>query len=105
MIRRPPRSTLFPYTTLFRSLGARAAQFPHREAVSIYFGGGTPSLWDPPQLGRVLGEIRTLWRVRPHAEVTLEANPGTTDEERFTAVRELGVNRLSIGGQAFAPAQ
>src|SRR5882762_5111604 len=51
------------------------------------------------------GEIRALWRVRPDAEVTLEANPGTTDEERFTAFRELGVNRLSIGVQSFAPAQ
>jgi len=90
---------------VLRELRARAAQFPHREAVSIYFGGGTPSLWDPPQLGRVLGEIRALWRIRPDAEVTLEANPGTTDEERFTAFRELGVNRLSIGVQSFAPAQ
>ena len=90
---------------VLRELRARAAQFPHREAVSIYFGGGTPSLWDPPQLGRVLGEIRALWRVRPDAEVTLEANPGTTDEGRFTAFRELGVNRLSIGVQSFAPAQ
>ncbi|HEY4883682.1 MAG TPA: radical SAM family heme chaperone HemW [Myxococcales bacterium] len=90
---------------VLRELRARAAQFPHREAVSIYFGGGTPSLWDPPQLGRVLGGIGALWRVRPDAEVTLEANPGTTDEERFTAFRELGVNRLSIGVQSFAPAQ
>jgi oxygen-independent coproporphyrinogen-3 oxidase len=43
--------------------------------------------------------------VRPDAEITLEANPGTTDEERFAALRELGVNRLSIGVQSFAPAQ
>ena len=90
---------------VLRELGARAAQFPGREALSIYFGGGTPSLWDPPQLGRVLREIRSLWSVRTSAEVTLEANPGTTDEERFAAFRELGVNRLSIGVQSFAPAQ
>src|SRR5256885_1905787 len=90
---------------VLRELGARAARFPGREAVSIYFGGGTPSLWDPPQLGRVLREIRSLWSVRADAEVTLEANPGTTDEERFAAFRELGVNRLSIGVQSFAPAQ
>ena len=90
---------------VLRELGARAAQFPGREAVSIYIGGGTPSLWDPPQLGRVLREIRSLWPVRAGAEVTLEANPGTTDEERFAAFRELGVNRLSIGVQSFAPAQ
>jgi len=90
---------------VLRELRTRAEQFPDREAISIYFGGGTPSLWDPPQLGRVLREIRSLWRVRPDAEVTLEANPGTTDEGRFTAFRDLGVNRLSIGVQSFAPAQ
>jgi len=90
---------------VLRELRARAAQFPGREAVSVYFGGGTPSLWDPPQLGRVLREIGELWPVRPGAEVTLEANPGTTDEERFAAFRELGVNRLSIGVQSFAEGQ
>jgi oxygen-independent coproporphyrinogen-3 oxidase len=90
---------------VLKELRSRAAQFPDREAISIYFGGGTPSLWDPPELGRVLREVRSLWRVRPDAEVTLEANPGTTDEERFSAFRELGVNRLSIGVQSFAPAQ
>jgi putative oxygen-independent coproporphyrinogen III oxidase len=88
-----------------RELQARAAQFPRREAISIYFGGGTPSLWDPPQLARVVREIRSLWSVRPDAEVTLEANPGTTDEERFSAFRELGINRLSIGVQSFAAQQ
>jgi putative oxygen-independent coproporphyrinogen III oxidase len=94
------------YTSaVLRELRARAAQFPGREAVSVYFGGGTPSLWDPPQLGRVLSEVRALFPVRPDAEITLEANPGTTDEARFTAFRELGVNRLSIGVQSFAPAQ
>jgi oxygen-independent coproporphyrinogen-3 oxidase len=90
---------------VLRELEGRAEQFPDREAISIYFGGGTPSLWDPPQLGRVLREIRSLWRIRSDAEVTLEANPGTTDEERFAAFRDLGVNRLSIGVQSFAPAQ
>ncbi|HET9753149.1 MAG TPA: radical SAM protein, partial [Myxococcales bacterium] len=94
------------YTSaVLRELRARAAQFPGREAVSVYFGGGTPSLWDPPQLGRVLREVRALFPVRQDAEVTLEANPGTTDEARFSAFRELGVNRLSIGVQSFAPAQ
>jgi oxygen-independent coproporphyrinogen-3 oxidase len=91
--------------SVLRELRARAAQFPGREAGSIYFGGGTPSLWDPPQLGRVLREVRALWTVRRDAEVTLEANPGTTDEQRFAAFRELGVNRLSIGVQSFASEQ
>ncbi|HET9753643.1 MAG TPA: radical SAM family heme chaperone HemW [Myxococcales bacterium] len=94
------------YTSaVLRELRARAEQFAGREAVSVYFGGGTPSLWDPVQLGRVLREVRALFPLRPDAEITLEANPGTTDEARFTAFRELGVNRLSIGVQSFAPAQ
>jgi oxygen-independent coproporphyrinogen-3 oxidase len=92
---------------VLRELRARAAQFaePSREAVSIYFGGGTPSLWDPPQVGRVLAACRDLFDVREGAEITLEANPGTTDEGRFTAFRKLGVNRLSIGVQSFADSQ
>lgn len=90
---------------VLRELSRRAADFAGRSPISIYFGGGTPSLWEPRQLGRVLREIRSLWPVAAGAEVTLEANPGTTDEERFSAFRELGVNRLSIGVQSFATAQ
>ena len=92
---------------VLRELRARAPQFtePRREVVSIYFGGGTPSLWDPPQVGRVLAACRELFDVERGAEVTLEANPGTTDEGRFTAFRALGVNRLSIGVQSFADSQ
>jgi oxygen-independent coproporphyrinogen-3 oxidase len=90
---------------VLRELRERAAEFADREAISIYFGGGTPSLWDPAQVARVLAEIRALWKVKAGAEITLEANPGTTDEARFSAFRESGVNRLSIGVQSFAPAQ
>jgi oxygen-independent coproporphyrinogen-3 oxidase len=90
---------------VLRELRARREEFPRRDAISIYFGGGTPSLWDPEQVGRVLAEVRALWQVDPDAEVTLEANPGTTDEARFSAFRQLGINRLSIGVQSFAPAQ
>ena len=56
--------------SVVRELRVRAAQFPDRKAISIYFGGGTPSLWDPTQFGRVLREIRSLWSVEPEAEVT-----------------------------------
>jgi putative oxygen-independent coproporphyrinogen III oxidase len=90
---------------VLRELRVRAAEFPDREAISVYFGGGTPSLWDPPLFARVLAEVRALWKVAPDAEITLEANPGTTDEERFAAFREAGANRLSIGVQSFAPQQ
>ena len=91
---------------VLRELRVRAAEFGDgREASSVYFGGGTPSLWDPPLFARVLLEVRALWKVAPGAEITLEANPGTTDEARFSAFREAGVNRLSIGVQSFAPQQ
>ncbi|HUJ27725.1 MAG TPA: radical SAM family heme chaperone HemW, partial [Myxococcales bacterium] len=90
---------------VLRELLNRSVEFRGREAASVYFGGGTPSLWAPPLFARVLREIRSLWPVREDAEITLEANPGTTDEERFAAFREAGVNRLSIGVQSFAPAQ
>ncbi len=90
---------------VLRELAVRAREFAGREAVSIYFGGGTPSLWDPPLFARVLAEVRSLWKVAPGAEITLEANPGTTDEDRFSAFREAGANRISIGVQSFAPQQ
>ncbi|GAC1545777.1 MAG: radical SAM family heme chaperone HemW [Myxococcales bacterium] len=92
-----------------RELRARAPAFVEggveRRAVSIYFGGGTPSLWDPDCVARVIAEVRSLFPVEPHAEVTLEANPGTTDEARFSAFRAGGVNRLSIGVQSFSAQQ
>jgi oxygen-independent coproporphyrinogen-3 oxidase len=90
---------------VLRELETRAREFAGREAISIYFGGGTPSLWDPPLFARVLQAVRSLWKVRVDAEITIEANPGTTDEERFAAFREAGANRISIGVQSFAPAQ
>lgn len=90
---------------VLRELRVRAAEFPDREAISIYFGGGTPSLWDPPLLARVLSEVSASWKVASGAEITLEANPGTTDEARFAAFREAGANRLSIGVQSFAQKQ
>jgi putative oxygen-independent coproporphyrinogen III oxidase len=90
---------------IVRELRARREVTGEREADSIYFGGGTPSLWDPEHVERVLQEVHALWRVKPGAEITLEANPGTTDEARFSAFRHAGVNRLSIGVQSFAPAQ
>lgn len=92
---------------VLRELAAQAPRFaaPRRRAVSVYFGGGTPSLWEPPLFARVLAEVRARFDVAPDAEVTLEANPGTTDEARFAAFRAAGANRLSIGVQSFAQAQ
>jgi len=90
---------------VLRELRERAPAFAGGRAVSIYFGGGTPSLWNPACVDEVLREVRARFDVTASAEVTLEANPGTTDEARFAAFRAAGVNRLSIGVQSFAAPQ
>ena len=70
---------------------------------SIYFGGGTPGLWRPDALGRVLEAARRAFGAPPAAdlEITVEANPGEVSGEHLRALRGLGVNRLSLGVQAF----
>ena len=68
---------------------------------SVFFGGGTPSLCPPEQIGRVLDALRAGPGLHPQAEITLEANPGTADETHFAGYRQAGVNRLSIGVQSF----
>jgi oxygen-independent coproporphyrinogen-3 oxidase len=68
---------------------------------TIFFGGGTPSFPDPELVIRILNAIRSRFRVLPDAEVSIEANPGTRDRSRFTALRQAGFNRLSMGVQAF----
>lgn len=67
---------------------------------TIFFGGGTPSLLTPSQLESILSAARQTFAVAADAEITLEANPGTVDESYLSAVRALGVNRLSYGVQS-----
>jgi putative oxygen-independent coproporphyrinogen III oxidase len=74
-----------------------------RPVDSVFLGGGTPSLFAPESIERLLGGIRARLTLQPAAEITLEANPGTVDRERFQGFREAGVNRLSIGVQSFQP--
>lgn len=74
-----------------------------RKVSSIFFGGGTPSLLSGQALDKLLTAIRTLLPILPDAEVTLEANPGTVEAEKFAAFRDVGVNRLSLGIQSFNP--
>jgi oxygen-independent coproporphyrinogen-3 oxidase len=73
---------------------------PDGPVVSVYFGGGTPSLADPSVIARILEAIAARARLAPRAEITLETNPGTVDAARLRAYRAVGVNRLSIGVQA-----
>jgi putative oxygen-independent coproporphyrinogen III oxidase len=68
---------------------------------SIFIGGGTPSLFAPSSIDRLLADIRARLRLEADCEVTLEANPGTFEKDRFRAYRDAGVTRLSIGVQSF----
>lgn len=74
-----------------------------RRISSIFFGGGTPSIFSARAIDDILSGVRSLIPVSPNAEITLEANPGTFEQEKFNDYRALGINRLSIGIQSFAP--
>jgi len=79
------------------SIGSRTIE-------TIFFGGGTPSLFAPEEFARLLEALRRLAHVAPDAEVTLEANPGTVERGRFAGYRDAGITRVSLGAQSFAPA-
>ena len=74
-----------------------------RRIVSIFIGGGTPSLFSAEAIDRLLAGIRARVPVAPDAEITLEANPGTFERAKFAGYRTAGVNRLSLGIQSFDP--
>jgi oxygen-independent coproporphyrinogen-3 oxidase len=70
-------------------------------ADTVYFGGGTPSLLEPSEVGRLIDACRRAFQLADGAEVTLEANPETVTTERLLAFRDAGINRLSFGVQSF----
>jgi putative oxygen-independent coproporphyrinogen III oxidase len=72
-----------------------------RPVHSIFIGGGTPSLFSPASIDRLLGDIRARLKLEADCEITLEANPGTFEKDRFRAFRSAGVTRLSVGVQSF----
>jgi oxygen-independent coproporphyrinogen-3 oxidase len=72
-----------------------------RRIDSVFFGGGTPSLFSAEALERLLSGLRARLPLRPDSEITLEANPGTVERGKFAEFREAGINRLSIGVQSF----
>jgi len=76
-----------------------------RRIVSVFIGGGTPSLFSPEAIDRLLADVRARLPLEPGCEITLEANPGTFERERFRAFRAAGVTRLSIGVQSFDDAK
>ena len=81
-------------------LAAQAALTGPRELVSVFLGGGTPSLMDPEAAGRILARAKALWSPAADLEVTLEANPTDAEADRFAAFAAAGVARLSLGLQA-----
>jgi putative oxygen-independent coproporphyrinogen III oxidase len=72
-----------------------------RNVHSIFIGGGTPSLFSPASIDRLLGDLRARLKLAPDCEITLEANPGTFERDRFRGYRAAGVTRLSVGVQSF----
>jgi putative oxygen-independent coproporphyrinogen III oxidase len=72
-----------------------------RKIHSVFFGGGTPSLFSADGIDRILTAVRTLTPLLPNAEITLEANPGTVEAGKFAGFRAAGVNRVSLGIQSF----
>jgi oxygen-independent coproporphyrinogen-3 oxidase len=86
---------------LGRDLEAALPAIWGRTIEAVFFGGGTPSLFSPEAIDAILTGVRTLTRLNPLAEITLEANPGTFERERFQGYRQAGVNRLSLGIQSF----
>lgn len=90
------RDTLEAICAHIESFSAEGIAVP-----TIFFGGGTPSFPDPEGIIRILDTIRSRFNVLPDAEISLEANPGTTDRARYAVLRQAGFNRLSMGVQAF----
>jgi putative oxygen-independent coproporphyrinogen III oxidase len=74
-----------------------------RRIDTVFFGGGTPSLFQPEDFSRLLGALRQRIAFADDVEITLEANPGTIERGRFAGYRDAGINRVSLGAQTFAP--
>ena len=90
---------------LLADLAADAVAVAGRRVETVFFGGGTPSLFTPESLAAFLAGVRARVALAPEAEVTLEANPGTMEHGRFEGYREAGINRISLGAQSFGARQ
>ena len=88
---------------LIQDLDAQLPLIWGRRIVSVFIGGGTPSLFSPEAIDELLGALRARLPLRPDLEITLEANPGTLEHGCFAAYREAGINRISLGVQSFQP--
>jgi oxygen-independent coproporphyrinogen-3 oxidase len=88
---------------LLCDLDAQCAHVEGRALISLFLGGGTPSLFPPAALGRLFEGLRRRLPLEADAEITLEANPGTIERGRFAEYRAVGINRVSLGAQSFDP--
>jgi putative oxygen-independent coproporphyrinogen III oxidase len=88
---------------LIRDFDLELPSLKGRRIDTVFFGGGTPSLFQPEDFSRLLGALRQRMAFADEAEVTLEANPGTIERGRFAGYRDAGINRVSLGAQTFAP--
>jgi len=88
---------------LLRDFELELPRLAGRRIDTVFFGGGTPSLFQPEDFERLLGALRRRIEFAADAEITLEANPGTIERGRFAGYRDAGINRVSLGAQTFAP--
>lgn len=86
---------------LLHELVAASKSLADRPLISIFMGGGTPSLFPPDEIDRLLCGVRQHFLLSPDAEITMEANPGAIEHGAFAGYRAAGVNRLSLGAQSF----
>jgi len=88
---------------LIRDFDVELPRIAGRRIDTVFFGGGTPSLFQPEDFSKLLGALRQRIAFADDVEITLEANPGTIERGRFAGYREAGINRVSLGAQTFAP--
>lgn len=88
--------------TLLRDFDLEAPNIEGRTIESVFFGGGTPSLFTPDEFARLLTQLRSRIEFAADVEITLEANPGTVERGRFAGYVQAGINRVSLGAQSFS---
>ncbi len=88
---------------LIRDFDAELPLVAGRRIDTVFFGGGTPSLFQPEDFARLFTALRQRVAFAPDVEITLEANPGTLERGRFAGYRDAGINRVSLGAQSFEP--
>jgi putative oxygen-independent coproporphyrinogen III oxidase len=88
---------------LIRDFDLELPRLTGRRIDTVFFGGGTPSLFQPEDFSRLIGAFRQRIAFADDVEVTMEANPGTIERGRFSGYRDAGINRVSLGAQTFAP--